>query len=128
MGYALVMNIRDIRKSNYDRLLREFREMAERRGERFLLKDFAAHYELNENHATQMKLGYRRIGDEVSRRMERNHRPPLPEGWMDRDHEKDPADPIEQAAIDLFLQLYRDNPAEAYRLVSKMVEQKNKKK
>lgn len=125
--YAFGMDINQIRKKNFDALLKEFQDRMEARGLKFRLVDFAEAYGLAPKHASNMKGGHRGIGDDVARRMEERHEPPLPLGWMDTLHESRVTDPKEEALIDLIRYLYKENPEDVYRAISRMMRDKGKK-
>ena len=118
------MDIRGIRKANYVRLLQEFQENRERDGQPFILREFAEAYELSPMVASQLKSGFRGIGDVIARRLEKLHKPPRPTGWMDCEHAGVEPDAVEEAAKYHFMMLYRENPEVAMRVLSQITKKR----
>lgn len=116
--YNSGMDIKEIRKENFDRLLAEFGQRKASKGERGTLKRFAECYGLDPRHASQMKNGSRDIGDAIARRLEQNHKPALRDGWMDVQHGPGvPQNEVEEEVVEIALSIYRQSPAELLRII-----------
>lgn len=103
--------VKQIRRINFEALLRDHKNTAKARGGRGSLKDFALEHEIDQSLASQIKTARREIGDDVARRIERMHTPKLPAGWLDSPHnDHDPSGALEEAFAKLALTLFRRDP------------------
>lgn len=126
--YNVKMDSEEIRKTNFSTILAEFENELIARGEQPTLKRFGERYGLDPRHVSQMKNGSRGIGKVVARRIEKHHTPPLPTGWMDIQHGPGiPRDRTEAQIVDIVLDLYRDNPANVFRIISDVIKRQRDK-
>lgn len=100
-------------------MLRDWKISQKAAGKKGTITAFADHYGLDRSHTSQMKMRVREIGDEIARRLEENHKPRLPHGWLDELHkESDPKGAYEEAISMLAVTLYRQNPVQTSKLLA----------
>jgi plasmid maintenance system antidote protein VapI len=115
------MDIKQIRKQNFRELYSRFERNQEAKRVKATLVEFGKKYGLNNRHVSQIKNGTREIGDAIARRLEQQHNPPLPQGWMDVQHGPGvPKDQVEEQLVEIILTLYRQRPAEALRVIKEL--------
>lgn len=100
------MDIREIRRANLETVFNQF--VRDGNGTARTLREFSEVLEINAVHLSQMKNGLRNVGAKIARRVEVKLHKPV--GWMDHEHLKD--DPVtkKKRALELALELYRDDP------------------
>jgi len=114
--------VSEIRRRNLMWLRKKFQEDMQRKypdePDRGMDKAFAERIELNPKYFGHIKSGRREVGNALARKVE--HQFALPVGWMDAEH-ADSAGATEGEAeiVAAALQLYREKPEEASRLIMK---------
>jgi hypothetical protein len=115
------MDIKEIRKQNFAALFADFERRQREANAKATLVEFGKQYALNHRHVSQIKNGSRDIGDAVARRLEQLHTPPLSPGWMDVQHGPGvPKDEVEEQLVEIMLTLYRQQPAEALKVIKEL--------
>ncbi len=116
---ATPMDINDIRITNYQQLLNEFRGRSDQLGksDHGLIKRFAEHAGLSAQYLSHINSGRKQIGDVVARKMESGCSKVY--GWLDEFHgsESEGVNPAERAFVSKVTQLYRKYPQEMHDLV-----------
>jgi hypothetical protein len=111
------MEIKQIRKNNFDFLLGRFKQSVwsakPAEPERGMLKKFAAELKMSHAYISHINTGFKDIGDKTARRFEEELK--LPAGWMDVQHEdgEGPRTAEEQVFIAAATEFFRKYPKEA---------------
>lgn len=111
------MEIKQIRKNNFDFLLDRYKQSVWAQfpdvPERGMLKKFAVELKMSEAYISHINSGFKDIGDKTARRFEAELK--LPSGWMDHQHDDGdaPRTVEEQVFIQAATEFFRKYPKEA---------------